>query len=122
MYGSTQATSAEGLLVFDEPALNPGIPMSREFGFGENACSLNISGQVMFCRSVEKNEATSKKAIGIKFSAIREFEQKILTSAVQELKLSPETHQKSLLDILVSTDTMAQEAAGFSIRTSKTLY
>jgi acyl-CoA dehydrogenase len=111
--GYTHEISQEGLLVFSDTGISPGTPMTLQFSFGENVCSLNISGQVLFCRSAMK-ERSAQQAIWIKFSAIREFEQKMLTAAAQELKLSPETHQKSLLNILVSKDTMAQEAAGFS--------
>ena len=117
--GYTHDICPEGLLVFSDAVLSPGMPMSLQFAFGENICSLNVSGQVVFCRPVEKNGAASK-AIGIKFSAIREFEKQILTSAVQELKLSPTTHARSSLDILVSTDTLAEEIADFSIHIPQT--
>jgi len=118
--GYTHDISPEGLLIFSDTRLSAGTPMSLQFTFGENVCSLNISAQVLFCRSVQK-ENQPQQAIGLKFSAIREFEQKILTSAVQELRQNPNAHEKSVLNLLVSADTLAQEAAGFSKRSSKTL-
>jgi acyl-CoA dehydrogenase len=118
--GYTHDISQEGLLIFSDAGLSPGTPMTLQFSFGENVCSLNVSGQVLFSRSAMK-ERSAQEAIWIKFSAIREFERKILTSAAQELKLSPETHKKSLLNILVSKDAMAQEAADFSKPNYKTI-
>lgn len=118
IFGYTHDISPEGLLVFTNIALNPGIRMALRFSFGENVCHLNISGQVLFSRSVMK-EKSQQQAIGIKFSAIRDFEQKILTSAVQELKQNGSSREKSLLTIVVSTDTPAQEAADFSITTHR---
>src|SRR3990172_12464904 len=106
--GFTHDISPEGLLVFIDRVLNAGTAMSLKFSFGENVCHLNVAGQVVFCRSVEK-EGSPWQAVGIKFSAIRDIEKKILTSAVQELKHSPALQEKSLLNILVSTDTLAHE-------------
>ncbi len=118
--GYTHDISPEGLLVFSDTSLNRGTPLALNFTFGENVCHLNISGQVLFCRSVQK-ENQPQQAIGIKFSAIRDFEQKILTSAVQELKQNGTTQEKSLLTILISKDTLAEEVADFSIRIPRTL-
>jgi len=118
--GFTHDISPEGLLVFIDKVLSSGTPMTLKFSFGASVCHLNVSGQVVFCRLVEK-EGSPWQAVGIKFSAIRDFEKKILTSAVQELKHSPATQEKSLLNILVSTDTLAREAADFSIRPQQTL-
>ena len=114
--GYTHDISPEGILVFTEASLNAGTPMTLQFSFGQNVCHLNVSGQVVFCRLAENGESL-RHVIGIKFSAIREFEQKILTSTVQELKQSPAMYEKSLLNIHVSTDTLAQEAEGFPIQT-----
>lgn len=111
--GFTHDISPEGLLVFSDTNLSPGTPMTLQFTFGENVCSLNISGQVLFCRTVMK-EGSLKQAIGITFSAIRDFEQTILTSAVQELRKNAATQEKSLLSILVSPDTLTMEAAGLT--------
>ncbi|MBI3597306.1 MAG: beta-ketoacyl-ACP synthase II [Nitrospirae bacterium] len=110
--GYTHDISPEGLLVFTETSLSAGTPIALQFSFGQNVCHLNVSGQIVFCRLAEHGESL-QQAIGIKFSAIREFEQKILTSAVQELEQDAIKQEKSLLNILVSTDTLAQEAAGF---------
>jgi 3-oxoacyl-[acyl-carrier-protein] synthase-3 len=117
--GFTHDICPEGLLVFSETSLSPGSPLSLRFFFGESFCSLNISGQVLFCRLVEK-EGAARHAIGMKFSGIRDFEKKMLASTVRELRQHPDTYQKSLLNISVSTDTLSQEAAEFSIRIPRT--
>jgi len=110
----THNISPEGLLLFADTNLTPGIPVNLKFTFGENICSLNISGRVLFCRSVFK-EGSKRHAMGIKFAAIRDFEKSILISAVHDLRQHPETLKKSSLSILVSADTLAQEAADLSV-------
>ncbi len=117
--GFTHDICPEGLLVFTDTAMSPGTPMALKFSFGNHVCHLNVSGQVAFCRSTGNN-GSNRHAIGIKFAGVRDFEKRILISAIQELKQSPATQEKSLLNILVSTDTLAQTAADFSIRTPKT--
>jgi len=117
--GFTQDICPEGLLVFTDTALSPGMPMTLKFSFGEHVCHLNISGQVVFCRSTE-HEGPTQHAIGIKFSGVRDFEKKILIYVVQELRQSPTTQEKSLLTILVSKDILAQEVADLSLRIPRT--
>jgi 3-oxoacyl-[acyl-carrier-protein] synthase-3 len=113
--GFTQDVCPEGLLVFSDTALRPGAPMALKFSFGEHLCYLHISGQVVFCRT-SVGDGSTLHAIGIKFSGIRDFEKKILTSAIEELKHSPATQEKSLLNILVSQDTLVHEFVDFSLR------
>ena len=113
--GYTHDICPEGLLVFTDVALSPGAPMDLKFSFGENICHLNISGQVVFCHLSQEGEAP-RHSIGIKFSGIRDFEKSILTSVVEELKQGPTIQEKSLLNILVSQDTLVQEVVDFSLR------
>jgi glycine C-acetyltransferase len=113
--GYTHDISPEGLLVFTETSLSAGTPIALQFSFGEGVCYLNLSGQVIFCLMVE-NGALPRQTIGIKFTAIREFEQRIITSVVQDLKQNPPNHEKSSLIILVDKDGLAHEAADFSNR------
>lgn len=113
--GYTHDISPGGLLIFSDAILSSGTPMALQFSFGD-ICYLNVSGQVVFCHQVQ-NEGSSLYSSGIKFAAIREWEQKILTSAVQELKQNATTQEKSLLSIQVSTDTISTEAAEFSLGT-----
>jgi pyrroloquinoline quinone (PQQ) biosynthesis protein C len=115
MAGHTHNISPEGVMVFCEAALKPGTPMSLQFTFGSNICYLNVAGQVVFYRLMRNNGSTSQ-VMGIKFSAIRDWEQKILISAVQELRRGAVTQDKSLLTINVSKDTLALEAADINTR------
>lgn len=117
--GYTHDISPGGLLIFSDAILSPGTPTALQFSFGD-ICYLNISGQVVFCHKARNNESPAY-AIGVKFAAIREWEQKILTSAVQELKQNAITQEKSLLSIQVSTDSVAIEVADFSIGATRTL-
>lgn len=106
--GYTHNISPEGLMVFSDAPLAVGTPLALKFSFAENVCYLNVSGQVVFCIPSE-NGGSPTQAVGIKFAAIREFEQKILTSAIGELKQDRVTEEKSLLNIFVFLDTSAQE-------------
>lgn len=110
IHGHTQNISLGGLLVHSTIALNNGDPTILQFSFGEHACFVNISGQVVFCHLVNDKES-GQYVIGIKFTAIRDFEQRILITAFQTLKQSTITQQKSSLRIVASKDTLAQEAA-----------
>jgi acyl-CoA dehydrogenase len=106
--GYTHNICPDGLLVFSKIALSSGTPMTLKFSFGEHVCHLNISGQVVFCRLSEKVDHTLH-VTGIKFCGIRDFEKKILSTVIEELKHSTATQEKSLLDIQVSSDSLAQE-------------
>ena len=124
--GYTERLGSEGFLVVLEAALPAGAPLTIQCAFGE-VCYLNLSGQVVFCRQITSSPLEGEgggeggfpqHAIGIKFSGLREFEKKILISAIQELKQHTLPQEKSLLTILVSKDTLALEAADTSIRTT----
>jgi 3-oxoacyl-[acyl-carrier-protein] synthase-3 len=109
--GYSQNISPGGLQVISTIVLNAGTPLAIQCSFGEVGY-LNVSGQVVYCRA----DIHDNHTIGIKFSALRDWEEKILTSAVQELNQSPATQEKSLLTMLVSEDTMALEAADFYVQ------
>jgi pyrroloquinoline quinone (PQQ) biosynthesis protein C len=104
--GYTEDISPEGLLLISDTALSTGTSLALQCSFGE-VCYLNISGQVVCCQAKDDGN----HSVDIKFSALRDWEQNILSSVVQELKKSVTTQQKSLLTIIVSRDVLAQEAA-----------
>lgn len=115
--GKTQDMSPAGLRVIGDTGLDVGTPMSLRFCFGGDTCYMTVSGQVVFCRAIGV-DVPSKYEIGVKFAAIRGWEQKLLSSAVQVLKEDTVTRHRSLLTILVSEDTLAQEAANLSPKAS----
>jgi len=108
--GYTKALTQEGLRLISASPLKRGTPLSLQFSFGENVCYLNLSGQVTLCTQSGKS-ASDAYDIQIKFSAIREWERKILISAIEALKQSSRMQEKSLVKIQVSGDTLALEAA-----------
>lgn len=110
--GYTEDISPEALLLISDTALNAGTPLALQCSFGE-VCYLNISGQVVCCQAKDDGNYS----VDIKFSALRDWEQNILSSAVQELKKSVTTQQSSLLTIIVSRDALAQEAANLTLTT-----
>lgn len=115
--GYTHDISPEGLLVYSDIVLSTGAPMTLQFSFGENFCYLNVSGQVVFRRLVEKEGALTL-ATGIRFSGVRDFEQKMLTSVVQALKQNNKREEKSSLSVLLSKNIQG-ERQDFSNRSSQ---
>lgn len=120
LVGCTSDITSHGLRITTDTAMSVGSPMAMQFSFGENFCYMNIAGRVVHCSLIE-NEKSSHYQIGIKFSAIRDQEKKILASVVQELRDHSAMYQKSSLCIIASTDTIAQEARGLDMRTSPAL-
>ncbi|MGH7207556.1 MAG: iron-containing redox enzyme family protein [Nitrospiraceae bacterium] len=110
--GSTQDLSPHGLRLMSDTALRAGTPLALQCNFA-GICYLNLAAQVVFCKP-GKLGTSPNHAIGIKFAAMREWEENILASALQALKQDPATQGQSLLTILVSKDTLAQEAANLS--------
>ena len=108
--GFTEDLSPEGLQFVSSAFLPSGSPVAIQFSFGGNVCYLNLSGQVALCTQ-SRESASGAYEIQIKFSAIREWEQKILVSAIEALKQSSPMQEKSLVKIQVSPDTLALEAA-----------
>jgi len=104
--GYTQKLGPEGFQVLIEAALPAGTPLTLQCAFGE-VCYLNLSGQVVFCRQITPSP---QHTIGIKFSGLRDFEKKVLVSAVQELKQNTIQQEKSLLTLHVSEDSLALES------------
>ncbi len=105
--GYTRDISPGGFRLISDTDLGPGTPLDLKFSFAD-ICFLNISGQVTFCLPVDDGKF-GNKAIGIKFAAIRDWEQIILLSSIKELTQTVSSREKSLLTIVVSKDALAQE-------------
>ena len=111
--GSTHDLSPTGLRVISDTKLSLATPIAMQFCFGGETCYAQVAGQVVFCRRLGIH-THAKYEIGIKFSAIREWEQRILNSTAQVLKEDRLTRDKSFLTIQVSEDNLAREAAHLS--------
>ncbi len=105
----TSDLSPGGLRITLHTPLRLGIPVSLHLSFGE-LCFLKLSGQVVHCQSL----GHGRNAIAIKFSALRDWNQQILSSAIQELKVNDSTLSKSFVTVHVSKDHLALEAASIS--------
>jgi hydroxymethylglutaryl-CoA reductase (NADPH) len=106
--GLTEDFSVAGLKIQSCIGLAKGTPLILQCYFGK-LCYLNLAGQVIFSHALP--EASSQRIIGIKLSALRASEQKILASAIEEVTLNSDSHENSLLKIFVSHDHLAIEAA-----------
>ena len=115
--GYTADLSSAGLRVISHMALPVATPMSMQFCFGGETCYAQIVGQVVFCEKV-RHDSHLKHEIGIKFSAVREWEKRILESVVQLLRDDKETRHHSFLAIGISEDTLAREAVNLSSNVS----
>src|SRR5712691_2327688 len=116
--GFTENLTPECLRFVSDASLRPGTAVTIQFTFGENVCYLNIAGRVVSCES-SGEVATKKHVIEIRFAAIREWEHKILVSAIEALKQSSPMQEKSLVKIQVSPDTLALEAAQLPAHTAE---
>lgn len=108
--GHAPNLTPSGLHVVSTATLNPGTPLTLQLSFGANSCYLNLSGKVSSCLQ-EQNGAERQYAIGIQFVAVREFERKILASAIQELQEDPTAQENCFVTIDISKDAVAEEAA-----------
>lgn len=111
--GSTHDLSPAGLRFISGTELHHTTPMTLQFCFGGETCYAQVAGQVVFCRKLGNHPHVTYE-IGIKFSAIREWEQRILNSSAQVLMENSLTRDKSFLTIRMSEDNLAQEAANLS--------
>lgn len=111
--------SPAGLGIILQTALEAGTPLALQCTFGE-VCYLNLSAQVVFCQPAN-GASENFFLLGIKFSAIRDWEEKILGSAIQELKHGGVQLEKSLLTVHVTEDTIALDAAEWYLQTKDTL-
>src|SRR5437867_5574300 len=113
--GFSQDFSPAGLRIVLQKSLKEGTPLALQCSFGD-VCYLNISGQVVYCQST----GNGKQAIGIKFSALRQWEEKILRSAIQEVTQSAASQENSIVALSVAKDALALEAADFYVPTRRT--
>lgn len=115
LYGNTENISLGGLFAYidgNDIPLTAGTPLIVQFSFGEGVCHISLSSQVIFCRLARKEQPT-QQAIGIKFTAIRNFEQRILANLIQSLKQNNTTGEKGSLRLFLSKDNLANEATHF---------
>lgn len=112
--GYTENISIGGLTVLTDMEIGVGIPVSITFCFGDSTSFINISGQIIYRRLLGENG--TQLVIGIKFSAISEFEKKILTTVNQMIKKDFGVSDKFPLKIKISNDLLAQEAETLSLQ------
>ncbi|MBI1819407.1 MAG: aminotransferase class I/II-fold pyridoxal phosphate-dependent enzyme [Nitrospirae bacterium] len=101
IFGYTHDISPNGLLVFCDVNLNAGTALSLRFNFAQ-ACNIKIAAVVISSR---------ENAIRLKFSEIKDkdWEQKILSFAIQEFKQSSIIQKQSLLNILFSKEPLTEK-------------
>jgi pyrroloquinoline quinone (PQQ) biosynthesis protein C len=105
----THDLSSTGLRLVGNTELPAGTPLAMQFCFGGETCYAQIVGQVVFSQKL-RHQAHGKHEIGIKFSAVHEWEKRILESVVQVLRDDSETRDHSFLAIRISEDLLAREA------------
>jgi pyrroloquinoline quinone (PQQ) biosynthesis protein C len=113
--GFTHDLSSTGLRLISNVELSVGTPMAMQFCFGGETCYAQIVGQVVFSQKL-RQEAHVKHEIGIRFSAVHEWEKRILESVVQVLREDSQTRNHSFVAIRISEDTLAREAGNLSLK------
>lgn len=103
--GRVRDLSPGGALVLSNGPLTPGAALALRCSFGE-VCYLNLAGQVVYCRDLDDG----RSALGIRFAALREWEEQVLVSAIGELVRNAPTQGASLLSIQVAPDALSSEA------------
>lgn len=112
IHGNTENISIGGLSAYincDDALLTAGTPLTAQFSFGEGVCHISISSQTVFCRLVREQPFT-KQALGIKFTAIRSFDEKILATLIQSLKQNNMASEKGSLRLLLTKDNLSRKA------------
>ena len=107
--GLTDAIGSQRLRLVTDQVLKSGAPLALQFRMGSGICYLNVSGQVISCIPSHAGPA-GKYLIEVQFSAVREFEQHMLQSALAEVIRDPSARRDSLLTIHGTRDTLAEEA------------
>jgi pyrroloquinoline quinone (PQQ) biosynthesis protein C len=113
--GFTHDLSSAGICLLSNMDLSVGTPMAMQFCFGGETCYAQIVGQVVFSRKL-RHEGHVWHGIGIKFSAVHEWEKRILESVVQVLRDDSQTRDHSFVAIRISEDTLAKEAGNLSAK------
>ena len=105
----TDAIGVHRLRLLTDQILNSGCPLALQFRMGSGMCYLNVAGQVISC--IPADSATAGKyLIEVQLSAVREFEEHMLQSALAEVIRDPSARQDSLLTIHGTRDALAEEA------------
>jgi pyrroloquinoline quinone (PQQ) biosynthesis protein C len=110
----THDLSSAGLRLATAADLSVGTPMALQFSFGGETCYAQIVGQVVFSQ-ILRHESHPMYEIGIKFSAVHQWEKRILESVVQVLADDRQTRNHSFLSIRISEDVLAREAGNLSV-------
>lgn len=112
--GHTFNLSAGGLRIISDVAVNPGTSLTLQCAFADIAY-LRLSGQVVYCVADDKGPSPHY-VIGVRLAGVREWEEKILVSAIDHMRKNSETQESCLLSVLVSEDVLALESKEFYVR------
>ena len=107
--GRTHSIGVQRLRLLTDQVLKSGCPLALQFRMGSGICYLNVAGQVISCIPAQ-SPAAGNYMIEIQLSAVREFEQHMLQSALAEVVRDPSARRDSLLTIHGTRDTLAEEA------------
>jgi len=113
VFGYTEDIFPEGLRIVCDAVLKAGTPLTLQCSFGQ-VCFLNITGLVGNCHRLSpvNDGSPSQYVIEVKFSFLREWEQRVLNSAIEEIKNDVPAQEQSLLSVRISEDSLANETAG----------
>lgn len=117
--GYSKDMSAGGFtLIIKNQNLQTGTPLNLQFSFG-NTSYLILSGSITSVLPINAPKSSTQR-VGVKFSALRDFDKRILDSALHDLKQKSDDLQSSTLTLSIDRDFVAIQAANLSPSPGKT--
>jgi len=117
--GLTISVSPERIRFATNYVMRSGVPLSLQFRVGTGVCYLNVSGEVISCIPAETDH-THKYLVEIQLAAVREFERRMLQSALDEVLQDAMMKKDALLTIHGTHDSLAEEATRLLEQTTVT--
>lgn len=108
--GHTRDLGPCGLSLITNAKLSRGMKMTLNFLFTD-ACHLELVGEVSFSRPLKEGKLGN--IYGVKFLRINNLADKILRSAIHELRLNPGLQSKSSLEIVIDNTAPKNGVAPF---------
>ena len=114
--GSTRDISPEGVNLLSVKRLEPSTALSLQFLFGGNVAYMNLSAMVVYSEQ-DDSDGGSLYSTGIKFSGLREWEEKIIWSVIENLEKAADSKSEAFVSLTIKKDLLAREATFLPIRT-----
>jgi pyrroloquinoline quinone (PQQ) biosynthesis protein C len=103
-------------MILTDIPLREGLSLSLHIASQQDAFSIRLSGQVVFCRPLEGGEPPSR-AIGIQFVPQREFDRRLVSGAIDLIRKECGEQNGSAINLFILEDPRSDEKSPFPIST-----